>query len=72
MSSALEKVAGPAATALIDWVVDPAVARILTNWPARIDAARARSLGLLPDTDFETILRDYVRENPEAIKSSLP
>ncbi len=72
MAAALEKVAGPAAAALIDWVVDPAVARIVTSWPSRIDAARARALGLLPDTDFETIVRDYVRENPEAVKLPLP
>jgi nucleoside-diphosphate-sugar epimerase len=67
MAAALEKVAGKAATALIDWVVDPAIARIVTSWPARIDAARARALGLLPETDFEAIVRDYVRDNPEAI-----
>jgi nucleoside-diphosphate-sugar epimerase len=68
MAAALEKVAGKAATGLIDWAVDPAIARIVTSWPARIDAVRARGLGLLPDSDFETIIRDYVRENPDAVK----
>ena len=34
MVAALERAAGPEATALIDWVPDPAVARLVTNWPA--------------------------------------
>ena len=72
MAMALEKVAGKAATSLIDWVVDPAIAGIVTSWPARIDAARARALGLLPDADFEAIVRDYVRENPDAVNLAQP
>ncbi len=67
MAAALERVAGKAATDLIDWTLNPAIANIVTNWPARIDAARARGLGLLPDADFETIIRDYIRENPNAV-----
>ena len=70
MAAALEKVAGPAATSLIDWQPDPAIARIITSWPARMDSARARSLGLVADADFETIVRDYVRENPDAVKTA--
>ena len=38
----------------------------LASRPARIDAARARGLGLLPDADFESIIREYVSENPNA------
>src|SRR5262249_51204718 len=49
MAAALERVAGPEATALIDWVPDPAVARIVTSWPARFRADRAARLGLAPD-----------------------
>jgi hypothetical protein len=26
---------------------------------------------LLPDTDFETVIRDYIRENPQAVKLAL-
>lgn len=68
MAVALERVAGPAATALIDWTPDPFITNIVTSWPADIDAVRARALGLRPDADFETIIRDYVRENPGAVK----
>ena len=71
MAAALEKVAGKTATDLIDWQVDPKIAALVTSWPARIDAARARGLGLLPETDFEAIVRDYVRDNPDTIKLAL-
>ncbi len=71
MALALERVAGPVAGALIDWVTDPAICRIVTSWPADINAARARNLGLLPDTDFESIIRDHVRENPNAVKLAI-
>lgn len=71
MAAALEKVAGAVTSALIDWVVDPAIARIVTSWPARLDTVRARKLGLLPDADFESIVRDYVYENPDAVKAAI-
>ena len=64
MASALEKLGGKAAAELIEWTPDPAIANIVTSWPAVIDAARARALGLLPDPDFESIVADYLRENP--------
>jgi nucleoside-diphosphate-sugar epimerase len=67
MAAALERVAGPAATALIDWVVDPAIYNIVKAWPARINAERARGLGLLPEASFEDIVREYVRENTDAV-----
>ena len=72
MAAALERVAGPAATALIDWVVDPAIHNIVKTWPARINAERARGLGLLPEASFEDIVREYIRENPYAVKLTLP
>jgi nucleoside-diphosphate-sugar epimerase len=67
MAAALERVAGPAAAALIDWSPDPAIANIVKAWPARIHAARAAGLGLLPEENFEDIIREYIRENPYAI-----
>ena len=63
MAAALEKLAGKAAADLIDWTPDPAIANIVTRWPATIDAARARALGLQPDSDFESIIAAYIREN---------
>jgi D-erythronate 2-dehydrogenase len=64
MAAALEKLGGKAAFDLIDWTPDPTIANIVTSWPAVIDAARARALGLLPDANFEDIVADYIRENP--------
>jgi nucleoside-diphosphate-sugar epimerase len=64
MAAALERVAGKEAAALIDWTPDPAIANIVTSWPAAIDAGRARALGLLPDADFDSIIAAYLSENP--------
>lgn len=66
MAQALERIAGPAATALIDWAPDPQIAQIVTSWPSRIRAARAQGLGLAADPDFDAVLREYVQENPQA------
>jgi D-erythronate 2-dehydrogenase len=68
MAAALERVAGKAASDLIDWSPDANIRRIVKTWPARINAVRAAGLGLLPEASFEAIIRDYVRENPDAIK----
>ena len=64
MAAALAKLAGQDVANLIDWAVDPAIAKIVTNWPAAIDAGRARDLGLLPDADYESIIAEYLSENP--------
>jgi nucleoside-diphosphate-sugar epimerase len=67
MAAALERVAGPAASTLIDWVPDPAVARLVTSWPARIRTDRATRLGLAPDPDFGSIIEMCLAETrPQA------
>lgn len=63
MAAALDRVAGPGTSSLIDWVPDPAVAAIVTGWPARIRAARAGRLGLDPDPDFDSIIRMHAAES---------
>lgn len=70
MAAALAQVAGPAVAALIDWTPDPAIHNIVKTWPARINAQRAAGLGLLPDASFEEIVREYIRENTDAIKQT--
>jgi nucleoside-diphosphate-sugar epimerase len=72
MAQALERIAGKDATGLIDWEPDAAVAKIVTSWPSRIHAARAEALGLKADASFDAILRDYVRENAQAVKLPVP
>ncbi len=68
MAAALERVAGKAATDLIDWTPDPAILKLVETWPGVVSSSRANKLGLQADTDYEKIIRDYIRENPEAIK----
>jgi nucleoside-diphosphate-sugar epimerase len=63
MVAALERVAGSQASTLIDWAPDPAVAAIVTSWPARFRAERAARLGLRPDTDFDSVIRMYLAES---------
>ena len=63
MVATLERVAGPEVGALIDWVPDPAVARLVASWPARIGAGRAERLGLTPDPDFGSIIRMHLAES---------
>ena len=62
MAAALERIAGPEASALIDWVPDPAVAAIVTSWPARFRADRAARLGLAPDPDFDSVIGMHLAE----------
>ncbi len=62
MVAALERVAGPEVSALIDWIPDQAVAGIVTGWPARFRAERATRLGLTPDPDFEHVIKMHLAE----------
>ena len=67
MAEALERVAGPAAMSLLDCTPDAAITQIVAGWPGRFEWARARELGLFADESVDAILRDYVRENPDAV-----
>ena len=68
MAKALEQVAGKAATDLLDWAPDPAIQRLVRTWPGNVAFARARGLGLEADADFVSVVREYIRENPDAVK----
>jgi D-erythronate 2-dehydrogenase len=63
MIAALERAGGPGASALIDWVPDPEVARLVASWPARVRAGRAERLGLAPDPDFDSIIGMHLAES---------
>ncbi len=63
MAAALERIAGPQVTSLIDWVPDPVVARMVASWPARIRADRASRLGLTPDPDIDSVIRMHLAES---------
>jgi D-erythronate 2-dehydrogenase len=63
MVAALERMAGPEVTSLIDWIPDPVVARMFATWPARIRAERASRLGLTPDPDMDSVIRMHLAES---------
>jgi nucleoside-diphosphate-sugar epimerase len=63
MAAALARITGPQVSALIDWIGDPAVARMVASWPARVHAGRAARLGLTPDPDFDSVIRTYLAES---------
>ena len=66
MVAALERVAGPAVTSLIDWVPDPVVAGMVAGWAARFRTDRAARLGLVPDPDFTSIIRRHLADTRPA------
>ena len=63
MTAALTRIAGPEVSALIDWIPDPEVARMVSGWPARVSADRATRLGLTPDRDFDSVIRTHLAES---------
>jgi len=62
MVAALSRVAGPSVSALVDFVPDPVVARMIANWPSRLTSARGERLGLTPDPDFDSIIRAHIAD----------
>jgi nucleoside-diphosphate-sugar epimerase len=71
MAAALARVAGPQVSALIDWIPDPEVARIVASWPARVRADRAARLGLTPDPDFDSIIRMHLAESRPGVEGGI-
>ncbi len=67
MADALKNIAGSACHSLLKWHIDPKIERIVQTWPTRIAAPRANALGLQADKDFESIIRAYISENPDAL-----
>jgi nucleoside-diphosphate-sugar epimerase len=66
MAGAMDRVAGYAASDLIDWTDDPAIGDIVRSWPARFETRRAHALGLRPDRSFDDIVREYIAGLPAA------
>jgi hypothetical protein len=71
MAAALERVAGREASALLDWQPDPAIDKLVQSWPGDVAWERARGLGLRADADFDAIVRQYIEENPQAVRLRL-
>jgi nucleoside-diphosphate-sugar epimerase len=63
MADALDRVAGYAASDLIDWTDDPVISAIVRSWPASVATPRANALGLRPETSFDDIVREYLENH---------
>jgi hypothetical protein len=62
MLDALESVAGHAVRNRVRFVTDPTIAGIVANWPAGRDRGTRCALGLKPDPDFASIIRQYIAD----------
>ncbi|MFF7946055.1 D-erythronate dehydrogenase [Streptomyces griseorubiginosus] len=60
----LRQVAGDTVADRVTVAPDPAVEAIVGSWPADFDHRRAGALGLEPDPDFHSVLRDYLTDQP--------
>jgi hypothetical protein len=47
---------------------DPAIERLVRTWPGTCSRRARRAWACGPTADFESIVREYVRENPQAVK----
>jgi D-erythronate 2-dehydrogenase len=64
MVAALRRVAGDEVAARVSWHVDPAIDRIVRTWPRDFDARLGRSLHMQADPDFDSIIRQYMADEP--------
>src|SRR4051795_6607827 len=58
--AALRRVAGEDVVARIRREPDPAIIKIVSGWPTRFDAKRARALGFKVEKDFDEIIRAHI------------
>jgi D-erythronate 2-dehydrogenase len=66
MAMALQRLAGKQAADYLEWKIDPAIVKIVNSWPGEIACSRASQLGLTPDPSFDSIIQQYINENPAA------
>jgi nucleoside-diphosphate-sugar epimerase len=59
---ALRKIAGDKVAAKVQWKPDARIQAIVKTWPVSFTTARALKLGFVPDSDIETVIRDYIRD----------
>ncbi|GGZ45157.1 D-erythronate dehydrogenase [Streptomyces bluensis] len=67
MLATLRRVAGDTVADLVTIAPDPDVEAIVGSWPSTFDNARAAALGLEPDPTFESVVRDYIGDHPDAV-----
>jgi nucleoside-diphosphate-sugar epimerase len=60
--AALRRVAGDKVVARIRHETDPMIMKIVSGWPTRFDAKRARSLGFKVEHSFDEIIRVHIND----------
>lgn len=60
--AALERVAGPQATALIKRSEDAVIQAIVAGWPQAFNPERGRALGFEAEADMDTIIRAHIED----------
>ncbi|MGY0490640.1 D-erythronate dehydrogenase [Streptomyces sp. WG-D5] len=71
MLSTLRELAGDAVADLVTVAPDPSVEAIVGSWPAAFDNARAAALGLTPDPDFASVVRQYASDHADAVTAPI-
>ncbi|WP_327657032.1 D-erythronate dehydrogenase [Streptomyces sp. NBC_00483] len=67
----LREVAGNAVADLVTVTPDSSIESIVGSWPASFDNTRAAALGLSPDPDFASVIRQYVADHPDAVTAEV-
>jgi D-erythronate 2-dehydrogenase len=67
MLKAFEALCGAEPLSLVSHEPDASVAGIVAAWPSRFESRRAPALGLTPDPDFGSVLRQYVQHHADAV-----
>jgi D-erythronate 2-dehydrogenase len=67
MAEALARIAGKPCADLIDWTPDANIARIVSSWPAKINAVRAKKLGLVADVNIDSLIEAYLSESKSTL-----
>jgi len=60
---ALEEVGGKAARGRVRFQAEPGITRIVGSWPSAFQSERAQGLGLQPDADMISIIREFMNEH---------
>ena len=63
MIDAMGRVAGKDAVGRVKFVPDARIQGIVKTWPVRFRTDRALAMGFKADDDFESAVRDYLKEN---------
>jgi nucleoside-diphosphate-sugar epimerase len=60
MIDAMGRVAGKESVERVKFVADARIQGIVKTWPVRFKTERALAMGFKADTDFDSVVRDYL------------